>query len=222
MTEHQGPPKLVCFDWGGVILRICRSWREGVERAGLPIREEVETDDARARRKVWALRYGVGHCSTGAFARGISEACDGLYSPEDVIKIHHAWLIEEYPGVRDIIDRLNAADGVETALLSNTNEGHWQRHLPANGDTPADFPTIGLLTHRIASHHVGYAKPHEHIYRSVEHASGCEPGEILFFDDLAENIEAARSFGWRAEQIDHEGDTAAQIESHLGAHGIKL
>ena len=44
--------------------------------------------------------------------------------------------------------------------------------------------------------------------------------EILFFDDLSDNIASARACGWSAEQIDHTGDTARQMAEHLGRHGV--
>ena len=46
--------------------------------------------------------------------------------------------------------------------------------------------------------------------------------EVLFFDDLAENIDAARSLGWRAEQIDPSGDTAEQVVRHCRSNGLAV
>ena len=34
--------RLVCFDLGGVIIRICRTWLEACRRAGLPVRDGIE------------------------------------------------------------------------------------------------------------------------------------------------------------------------------------
>ena len=36
------PISLVCFDLGGVVVRICRSWAEGCAEAGLDVRGDVE------------------------------------------------------------------------------------------------------------------------------------------------------------------------------------
>jgi FMN phosphatase YigB (HAD superfamily) len=66
------------------------------------------------------------------------------------------------------------------------------------------------------------AKPDEAIYRAYEKATGVAGAEIIFFDDLAENIEAARAAGWNAEQIDHTGDTAEQVRMLLSRYGIEL
>ncbi|MBX3363629.1 MAG: HAD-IA family hydrolase [Phycisphaeraceae bacterium] len=224
-ASHQGntmtpPPRLICFDWGGVILRICRSWEEGCAAAGLPVRPGSETPEARALRREWAARYQIGALTCDEFFVGASQAIDGLYTPDEIRRIHDAWLIAEYPGVADIIETLASKPDVETGLLSNTNQRHWLRHLPrSRGDRP-DFPAIGMLGHRHASHILGCAKPGIAIYQAFEQATGAAPHEILFFDDLQENVLSARACGWRAEQIDHTGDTAEQIRQYLFSHGV--
>lgn len=216
--------KLVCFDWGGVILRICRNWQEGCAAAGVPLRQgdghpEAAAAMAAARAEV-ARRYQTGEIDCAAFDAGISAATGGLYSPEEVRRIHDAWLIAEYPGVDRVVARLLETPGVETGLLSNTNAGHWRRHMPVPGGARADFPTVARLKHRHASHLLGAAKPSEEIYRLFERRTGAPSSAILFFDDLLENVQTARRLGWQADQIDPDGDTAAQIERHLHRRGI--
>jgi putative hydrolase of the HAD superfamily len=66
---------------------------------------------------------------------------------------------------------------------------------------------------------MGLVKPDQRIYRAFEAATETTPSEIVFFDDLVENIESARACGWNAVHIDHTGDTAAQILAGLRAHG---
>jgi len=213
------PVRVVCFDWGGVIVRICRTWREAAERAGLPVHESIDRPDLDARRQAASFEHQLGRIDAPTFFARIAEATDGAYSVPDVERIYRAWLIEEYAGVGEVIDCLCAHDAVRTGLLSNTNEVHCRRHLPRNG-SPAEFPTIGRLHHRVFSHEVGLAKPDPAIYRAFEEECGVAGPRILFFDDLEANIEAARAIGWRAEQIDHAGDTAEQIERHLIAHRV--
>jgi len=131
---------------------------------------------------------------------------------EEVRRIHDAWLTEEYVGVDAVIRRLVSLPHIETALLSNTNQCHWRRHT--------DFPTASLLKHLHASHLLGHAKPGLEIFRAFERAVGYSGADVLFFDDVQENIGAARSLGWQAELIDYTGDTAAQLSRHLTRHGI--
>lgn len=211
--------ELVCFDLGGVIVRICRGWAEGCQRAGLEVRGGSAGGAMRDRRRPISLDYHNGLIDCDAFCRSMSEAMDGLYTPDEVRRIHDAWLIEEYSGVGEIIERL-VNRGVPTGLLSNTNHSHWIRVEP-NGDGLApEFPSASKLQHRHASHLLGVSKPEPGIYTAFMDSAGYAPNEILFFDDLVDNIEGARSLGWEARRIDHDGDTAKQIEGHLRELGL--
>ncbi len=211
--------RLVCFDWGGVLLRHHRTWDAGCAAAGLAVRAGSDSPGAVTARRRASMEFQVGRIDEGTFFARLREAVAGAYTLDELRRIHERWLIDEYPGVRAVVERLVRTPGVETGLLSNTNAAHWRRHLPLAGREP-DFPTPLLLRYRHASHLLGLAKPGEEIYRAFEHATGFRGAEILFFDDLVENVESALRLGWRAEVIDHEGDTAAQIGRGLRVHGV--
>lgn len=221
--------RLVCFDLGGVVVRICRSWREGCAVAGVPFRDgdAFSAEALRARRRLLNDSYQSGRISCSRYFSEIAEATGGLYSPEEVSRIHLAWTLDDYPGIADLIDRINRSGVCTTACLSNTNASHW-RTLTV-GDPSAPHPharrpsqAISKLRHHFVSHRIGAIKPHEPAFRCVERALGLKPGEIIFFDDLPENVDAARALGWHAHRIDHEQDTAAQITGHLRDAGIPL
>lgn len=214
--------RCVCFDWGGVILRFCRSFAEGVRAAGLDLREGADGAEAIAARRGLANQYSMGKMSRAEFLEAASRATSGLYTVDELERINHAWLIEEYPGVGLIVDELNALPHIETALLSNTTEIHWERQHtePSRKNGIPHFPTAAKLKHRHASHLLGLLKPDAAIYAAFERETGFAPSSILFFDDLQENVLAARARGWRAVQIDHTGDTAAQIRAALREHSI--
>lgn len=211
--------EMVCFDWGGVLLRHWRSWEEGCRAAGLEVRGATATAEWSARRKPLAQAYQTGRVTCDEFFAKLREAVEGLYSAEELRRIHDAWLIDEYEGVGEIVGRLAREGRAATGMLSNTNASHWRRQF-ANGEKAADFPTPALLTHRHASHLLGRAKPGAEIYEAFEHATGFRGRSILFFDDLRENIEAAARLGWRGVLIDHEGETAPQIGRALREHGV--
>ena len=197
----------VCFDWGGVILKICRHFADGAAAAGLDVRQGADNPDLYDVRRGLSAQYQVGALTEQQFFAGVSESFEGLYSPDEIARVHDAWLLEEYEGVSELVRELHEA-GVTTALLSNTNARHWERRL-------ADFPTAGTLKLQHASHLLQLAKPDAAIYTAFEFETGFAPSQILFFDDLAANIEAAQGHGWHAMQVDHEGDTAAQMRAKL-------
>ncbi|MEL6739736.1 MAG: HAD-IA family hydrolase [Planctomycetota bacterium] len=204
--------RVVCFDWGGVLLRICRTFDEGVKAAGLDQRKRNATDVYDVRHDA-ASRYQIGGMSDKAFFNNVSRSVDGLYTPEEVAQIHDAWLLGDYEGVGELIEELNDVADLETAVLSNTNERHWQRRL-------TDFPACSLATHQQASHLLGFAKPDPRIFTAFVNRVGVNAEGILYFDDLKANVDAAIEAGWQAELIDHTGDTCAQLRAHLAAHGV--
>jgi FMN phosphatase YigB (HAD superfamily) len=210
--------RYVCFDLGGVVVRICHSFVEAVKAAQLPLIDEAPllAADAIARRRdaIWA--HQVGEFDFSEYCQRMSLAVGGLYDPAQVRALHAAWLIEEYPGVLDLVTELDGLGHVRLACLSNTNDGHWDQMQSA----PQLFPTLARLHVRLASHLMRLAKPDPAIYQAACTTFECTPAEVLFFDDLPENIEAARAAGWNAERIDPTGDTAAQMRKHLGAHGV--
>lgn len=205
---------IVVFDWGGVILRIVRSFEEACHRAGLPVHAEAIAPHLSQHRAALAHEFQKGTVSEAEFYDQIARHTAGKYTSQDFQRIHDAWLIAEYPGVATLIHDIHAAGRAATGLLSNTNQRHWVRHLP-QGNHPGDFPTIGLLRHKHASHLMGLAKPDGAIYRRFEELSGFRGSQVLFFDDLAENVAAAREIGWQSVQIDHTGDTAGQMRAEL-------
>lgn len=205
--------KVVCFDAGGVLVRICRSWEEGCAAVGLDVRARDESETARRARRAANADYQAGRIDEAHFYRVMADA-SGAYTPEEIQLVHDAWIIDEYDGVRALVDDLHADASTTTAVLSNTNASHWHQMGPQRSMVVRD------VHHPHASHLLGHVKPDEAIYRAFERATGFAPEQILLFDDLPDNVNAAQSAGWKAHLIDHEGDTAAQMRAHLASIGI--
>lgn len=218
---NNGRIRLVCFDVGGVLVKHCRTWAEGCRAAGLPLHPIAESPEMVTRRRELSRLLTTGKIGIGEFCRRVGHLLEDAYSPRDVERVHHAWLGTEYDGVYAVVQRL-VRTGVPTAALSNTNGAHWARFDSPASDTALEFPTVGLLRHRHASHLLGFAKPDPGAYGAFERAIGFEgdPGSILFLDDLSENVAAAGARGWTAERIDHTSETAGQIEAVLVRHGL--
>jgi FMN phosphatase YigB (HAD superfamily) len=202
---------LICFDLGGVLVRICRDWAEGCAAADVPLRAFDAGPDHHAVRHELVMSLQRGELDGPDFHRAMSELHAGVWSPDEIARIDAAWLLGEYPGTAELIHDLHAAD-LETACLSNTSHDHW-------GPLCA-YANVGALRHRHASHLLGLVKPDEAIYRRFESLVDRRPDDIVFFDDLPENVDAARRFGWDAVAIDHTGDTAAQIRAALSHRGV--
>ena len=204
---------LICFDIGGVLVKICRSWVEGCTAAGLPLRKGVRIllEQKKATRGQLVRLYQTGQITTDEYCDRVSQAIENTYSPQEIRDIHDAWLLDEYEGLLDVIDAIHDA-GYETACLSNINAEHWNRMK--------SYPAVMRLKHRFGSHLIGHHKPDASIYLHLEEQLALEGHQILFYDDLLENIEAARTRGWNAVQIDHTQPTAQQIMDSLLKHDV--
>lgn len=204
------PIRIVVFDLGGVLVQIVHSWGEAHARAGLLPHPITEDHAFLARRAQLLDALSIGRITPAGYYTGVAGASRGVYAPDEVERIHLAWHWAEYPGVDAVVDAIESA-GVATGALSNTSAPHWADLLDAAGR----YPTVRRLRHRVASHLAGALKPDASIYQAFEEVSGHSGARLLYFDDLEENVEAARTLGWHAEQIDPAGDTAAQLRSAL-------
>ncbi len=200
------PQTTICLDWGGVIVRICSSFQQATARAGLELRPLPASPEAIDERGRLIHAYETGMLTSDAFFDRLSNAVGGVYTPDELRMVHDAWLIEEYPGARDLIEDLRAA-GLHTALLSNTNPRHYQRSLGA------DFSAIQRLDVRLLSHEIGVAKPDARAFGEVRRTVACE--RIIYFDDRPEHVSAARASGLLAYRVDPEGDPPAQVRMIL-------
>lgn len=197
---------LVCFDLGGVLIRICRTWDEGCLAAGVPIRPFEADEDHVARRQSLVMSLQRGELEDGDFHQELSGLFGGTWTREEVASIDRAWLRGPYEGTTELVRELEVAE-VRTACLSNTSAGHWKALL--------GFENVDRLSIRHASHLLGMVKPDLDIYEEFERLVDASPEEIVFFDDLGPNVAAARTRGWDAVSIDHEGDTAMQMRTAL-------
>jgi FMN phosphatase YigB (HAD superfamily) len=219
-----GAIRLVCFDLGGVLVRICQSWAEAYRAAGLDVREEPSHPSIGARRLELLDLHGTGRITIDEWAAGTSAALQGVYSADELKRAHHALILEQHRGALELVAELHAA-GAATACLSNTNHTHWMRLVHHDGDRALEgspeYPAVVRLQRHFASHLLGLAKPDDEIYARFEELTGFGPSSILFFDDLEENVAAAQRRGWQAERVTASHlDAVAQMRQHLQRRGI--
>lgn len=206
--------KLVCFDLGGVLVRIARSWHDAWDRARID--HPKATDEAWKRHHDLMLRYETGDIDEAAYLQQAPPLIGNAITGETILKVFDAWLLGMYAGAVETIDELNSR-GFKTACLSNTNPRHWS--LLARLD---EYRPLQRLHYRMASHELKVMKPNEQAYRRAEAVMGFGGDQVLFFDDKIENVEAARALKWKAELIDRVDDAIPQIREYLIAHQILL
>jgi glucose-1-phosphatase len=97
------------------------------------------------------------------------------------------------PGVEDLLERIRTRYRI--AFLSNSNEVHAE-------DIPKKFAALFQKDDRfVFSHRFKVAKPDPEIFRRALEVVGALPGQVVFVDDLLENVIAARTLGLQAYQF---------------------
>ncbi len=205
--------QLVCFDLGGVLVRICHSWPEAAELAGVPDLMPLDEPRVAAGVKRVLLEFELGRVDRAGLVERIIDLSRG-YEPTHITAIVEGWLKDPYPGSDVLVERIRAA-GIPTACLSNTNAWHWE----VMSDRER-FPALWRLDHRFASHLSRARKPDAAFYQALESELAVDPRSIVFFDDLPENVEAAGARGWRAHVITPDRDPVAQMTERLTALGV--
>jgi FMN phosphatase YigB (HAD superfamily) len=200
---------LVCFDLGGVVVRIRRTFRDCCAAAGVP---HVDVPYDAAEHGLLDRDLQLGAIDARDYAERLAALYRGAYTPETILTVWDAVLDREYDGVCALIDRIHAS-GRRTALLSNTCEPHWRVLLR--------WPSLAKIQHHFASHLIRELKPDAAAYRAVERGTGVPPERILFFDDTPANVTAARRCGWQAALVDPFAPTAPQLAAELEARGVQ-
>ncbi|MEQ1822944.1 MAG: HAD-IA family hydrolase [Fimbriimonadaceae bacterium] len=194
--------RAVVFDLGGVIVQITLDVAEAAARSGLSIDAKCTFPDLD-----FFLCYQRGTLSCQEYLTVLAQQFS--LTTAEAQRLHAGILVAEYPGISGMIANLNEA-GLKTAVLSNTNELHWQEMKSGR------WSAFDLIQLPLGSHEVNLEKPQVEFYRELEVRLGVNPEEIIFFDDGEKNVLGAKEAGWQAHLIDPAGDTAAQIRIHLG------
>lgn len=108
------------------------------------------------------------------------------------------------PGIEELLERVRARYRV--AFLSNSNEVHAEL-------IPRKFSSLFAKDDRfIFSHRVKVAKPDPEIFRRALDTIGALAHQVVYIDDLSENVAAARSLGMQAFQFIDTLSLTRQLE----------
>ena len=193
--------KLILFDLGGVI----------VELRGAPLKTDwlgVSTEE-----EVWRIwltsdtprAFEMGKLSADEFAKQMVEDLDLSISPAEFKEHFRNWPIGLYPGALELLKTLKQSHKV--ALFSNSNVLHWERKMGEMG-------LAGVFDYEFASHLIQRVKPDAESFGYVLGRLEYSPAEVLFLDDNAMNVEAARSLAMRAERVKGLGEVKDALQTY--------
>jgi putative hydrolase of the HAD superfamily len=199
-ADDQPDIRVVLFDVGGVL----------VELSGVATLLDW-LDHRITAPELWSLwlhspsvrAFETGRVDAGQFAAGMLAELRLEMDAGRFLESFTYWPSALYPGALEMIGRIPPR--YRRALLSNSNVLHWGRVLDEMG--------LGaLFEHQFASHLMGKIKPDAEAFEHVLDSLGCRASQVLFLDDNALNVQAARSLGMRAQQVRgvHEAQLSLQ------------
>jgi putative hydrolase of the HAD superfamily len=145
-------------------------------------------------------RHEVGAISDADYFQTLRSQLGISISDAAFLEGWNAIFAGEMPGIAALLTR--AAEHVPLYAFSNTNGAHVAHFSVAYADLLGHFKTMFL------SSTIGLRKPDAAAYDHVVKAIGAPAERIVFFDDLAENIEGARASGLTAVHVRSSDDIA--------------
>jgi FMN phosphatase YigB (HAD superfamily) len=144
--------------------------------------------------------HEIGKISDAAYFDSLRTTLGIGISDEQLLEGWNAIFAGEMPGIAPLLGR--AAKRMPLYVLSNTNRAHVEHFSNAYADLLRHFRELYL------SSTIGFRKPDAAAYDHVVKAIGVPAPRIVFFDDLAENVEGARARGLNAVQVKSSADVA--------------
>ena len=192
-------PSIILFDLGGVLVDLA----DPVASIGLSM----------TREKFWSIwlssplvqQFEIGQLAAPEFVAQFGAQL-GFQDAEEFNRALRSWHLPLFDGAERALRSLTESSTV--ALLSNTNEIHWQ-HVASQTDVFTQFSKVFL------SYETGNAKPSPAAFHEVVQHFDCHPADIIFFDDNAGNVAAAKAEGLRSVQVQGWLNAAQEVEKVL-------
>ncbi len=202
MTKRE---KLFVFDIGNVFVKLDPVSRD---------RAVARTDDPASSKRYRDVPRAIfrdfcrGHMAEADYVQALTEVfgvpADAVYAAE------HAYVAQSFPGFIEVARRLKGRYRV--VCLSNNQAIHW-RYINDN------ILGHGFFDREYLSQDMGLEKPDPAIFKALIEAEDCSGKDVVFVDDIEENILAARAAGWQ-HCIHHRdpNETARMIEAIVSDH----
>ena len=203
MNAHLAPNSAdaLLFDLGRVVLdidfsRVLATWAAHAACEPAQLVARFSPDDA------WH-RHERGEISDAEFFSGLRTSLGIEISDAQFLEGWNAIFTGEMPDIATALAR--AGQHLPLYAFSNTNRAHVAHFSHAYGDVLGHFREIYL------SNSIGLRKPEAAAYDHVVRAIGVPASRIVFFDDSADNIAAARARGLTAVHVTAPDDVAKAL-----------
>jgi putative hydrolase of the HAD superfamily len=196
-----GAADALLFDLGRVVIQIDfnRTLACWAGHAGRPLAEL----SGRFGPDETFRRHETGEASDAEFFAALRQTLGIELSDAQFLEGWNAIFAGEMPDMNALLAR--AAGRLPLYAFSNTNRPHIEHFSKTYAGILGHFREIFL------SSTIGLRKPDAAAYDHVVKAIGVPAGRIVFFDDLAENIEGARMRGLIAVHVTSPDDVARAL-----------
>jgi putative hydrolase of the HAD superfamily len=160
---------------------------------------------ARFVREESYRHHEVGQIEDAAYFQSLRDSLGIGISDAQFLEGWNAIFAGEMPGIAPLLKR--AAARLPLYAFSNTNRPHVEHFSKAYADVLGHFREMFL------SSTIGLRKPDAAAYDHVVKAIGVPASRIVFFDDLADNIEGARARGLVAVHVTSPDDVANALNA---------
>jgi HAD superfamily hydrolase (TIGR01509 family) len=196
-------PRLLLFDLGNVLVRFEPDRFTSV--LGLDAHDARHHYENKMRELT--NRYESGGCTTSEYFASLSAFLQNRFDEATLKEAFLSVLTDPIPGMEEVVREATAR--VPAAVVSNTNEAHFSSVLPR-------VPALRHLPKRYLSYQIGVIKPSQEFYQFILRNEKVQPNEMLFIDDVRQNISAAEQAGMAGYQF----DGAEQLRNHLKTLGV--
>jgi len=197
-------PTIVLFDLGKVLVDF--DWQDALQRIAADARATPDEIACFIASTDVMRRYEHGHITSDRFFEEVQQGI-GYRSDSETFRLAFSDIFSEITDMVALHSRLRAA-GIRSWIFSNTND--W-----AVTQIRARFPFFAHFDGYFLSYELGAMKPHPAIYEAAERSTGCRGGEILYIDDLHENVVAGAQRGWQVIHHVSTDATIAEVEARL-------
>ena len=203
MPSLPSPTRAVLFDLGGVVLdidfaRALAAWAPHSRLRPEQLRAAFAFDEPFQHHETGRLDDDTyfGHLRLALQLEcGLDEVRSGF----------NAILIGEITETVQVLQALR--ERVPCYAISNTNPSH-VAHMESA------FPgLLARFTHVFTSHEIGHRKPQRQAFEHVLRAIGLPAPEVLLFDDLQPNVDAARALGLQAVLVTAPNDVRSALRA---------
>lgn len=180
------PVRHLLLDADGVLQRIAGGWRTTLER--------IFGDDVAQVMPDLEAAEGPALCGDAEFGQALARLLDerGVTAPAEQVYAELWLAVETDDDVLGLARDLRRG-GLGVHVASN-------QHARRAAYMERELGYAGLFEHRFYSCDLGVAKPDPAYFETVLARLGAPADDVLFVDDNATNVAAARAVGLRAEQ----------------------